>query len=124
MADFEKDPGSMNPNRSGTSKTWDSEDTWWRDNFSQRSYSQTGLGYEYYQPAYRYGHESGSHHLGRSWDDVEPDLRAGWDRYESRGTSKSTWEDIKDAVRDAWHRVTGTEDRTFDRSTSDTRGVR
>jgi hypothetical protein len=39
---------------------------------------------------------------------VEADLRTGWDKYEHRGTS--TWERIKDAVRDAWHRVTGQND--------------
>jgi hypothetical protein len=46
--------------------------------------------------------------MGRSWNDVESDLRTGWDRYEGRGNS--TWENVKDAVRDAWHRVTGQKD--------------
>jgi hypothetical protein len=46
--------------------------------------------------------------MGRSWNDVEADLRTGWDKYEGRGTAaESTWEKVKDAVRDAWHRVTG-----------------
>jgi hypothetical protein len=38
---------------------------------------------------------------------VESDLRTGWDKYEHRLSGGSTWENIKDAVRDAWHRVTG-----------------
>jgi hypothetical protein len=29
---------------------------------------------------------------------------SGWDRFENR--SQSTWEHLKDAVRDAWNRVT------------------
>jgi hypothetical protein len=43
--------------------------------------------------------------VGRSWDDAEPDLRQGWDRYEHRGEHQSAWEDIKDAVKDAWDRT-------------------
>lgn len=38
---------------------------------------------------------------------MENDLRTGWDEYEGRGSPQSTWESVKDAVRDAWHRVTG-----------------
>jgi hypothetical protein len=87
--------------------TWDQEDAWWRENYGGRSYA-TGRNYEEFRPAYRYGYESGRHHMGRSWNDVEADLRTGWDKYEGRGTSsESTWERVKDAVRDAWHRVTG-----------------
>jgi hypothetical protein len=95
-------------------RTWDQEDLWWRDNFSTRPYA-TGRTYEEFRPAYRYGFESGSHHLGRSWNDVENDLRTGWDKYEGRGSTRSTWESIKDAVRDAWHRVTGQKDLEVER---------
>jgi hypothetical protein len=45
--------------------------------------------------------------MGRRWDDAEPDLRAGWEGYEHRGEAPSAWEEIKQAVRDAWERVTG-----------------
>ena len=48
--------------------------------------------------------------MGRSWNEVESDLRTGWDRSEGRGGVESTWEKVKDAVRDAWHRVTGQTD--------------
>ena len=54
-----------------------------------------------------------SHLSKRTWGDVEPDLRTGWDKYQFRGNS--TWENIKDAVRDAWHRVTGQKDLDADR---------
>ena len=43
-------------------------------------------------------------------DDAEPDRRAGLERYEHRGGASSMWEDIKEAVRDAWDRVVGTPD--------------
>ena len=63
--------------------------------------------YDRFRPGYRYGFESATHDLGRTWEEAEPDLRAGWDRYEHRGEAPSAWEEIKDAVRDAWDRVVG-----------------
>ncbi len=89
-----------------TDLNWDTEDTYWRDNFRGRPYV-LGDDYDRYRPAYRYGFESARHHMGRNWEDAEPDIKQGWDRYEHRGGLQSTWEDIKDAVRDAWDRVTG-----------------
>ena len=65
--------------------TWDQEDAWWRENYGGRPYA-TGRNYEEFRPAYKYGYESGRHHMGRTWNDVETDLRTGWDRYEDRGT--------------------------------------
>ena len=89
-----------------TDLRWDTEDSYWRDNFQSRPYV-LGDDYDRYRPAYRYGFESARHHMGRNWDDAEVDLKSGWDRYEHRGGLQATWEDIKDAVRDAWDRVTG-----------------
>ena len=87
-------------------RTCEQEDRWWIENFTSRPYA-SGYTYDEFRPAYRYGFESGRHNMGRSWTDVESDLRTGWDKYEHRGTAGSTWEHIKDAVRDAWPRVTG-----------------
>ncbi|HET8648620.1 MAG TPA: hypothetical protein VFL95_01150 [Gemmatimonadales bacterium] len=88
--------------------TWDLEEKYWADNFTGRPYAIGGNAfYERFRPAYRYGWESAQHNLGRPWEDAEPDLRAGWDRYEHRGEHASAWDDIKDAVKDAWDRVTG-----------------
>lgn len=86
---------------------WETEDNYWTENFSSRPY---GLGpdfYERFRPAYRYGFESAQHHVGRQWEDAEVDLRQGWEGYQHRGQSTSTWEEIKDAVKDAWDRVVG-----------------
>ena len=52
-------------------RTWDQEDKWWEQNFSARPYA-TGRKYDEFRPAYRYGFESGTHHMGRSWDEVDP----------------------------------------------------
>jgi hypothetical protein len=84
---------------------WDDEDSYWRENYRNRPYaSSAGRGYEHYQPGYRYGYEAANRFQNRSWTDVETDLSRDWDAYEHRGTS--TWEQVKDAVRDAWDRMT------------------
>jgi hypothetical protein len=90
-------------------RTWDAEDLWWRDNFSTRPYA-TGRTYEEFRPAYQYGFESGQHHMGRRWDEVESDLRSGWEKFESKQGAGGTWESVKHAVRDAWDRITGQHD--------------
>jgi hypothetical protein len=82
--------------------SWETEDNYWHENFSSRPYALGADYYDRFRPAYRYGFESGVHGLGRTWEDAEPDLRAGWDRYEHRGAEPSTWDEIKAAVRDAW----------------------
>jgi len=95
-------------------RTWDLEDRWWEQNFASRPYA-SGHSYEDFRPAYQYGFESGRHHMGRSWNDVEPDLRTGWDKFEGRRAGGAAWENIKDAVKDAWHRITGQQDMDVDR---------
>jgi uncharacterized protein YcfJ len=81
------------------------EDTYWRDNYQTRPYAKADVGYDSYQPAYKYGWESRSQHAGRKFDEVEGDLATGWDKV--RGTSKLAWSDAKQATRDAWDRVDG-----------------
>jgi hypothetical protein len=86
---------------------WETEDNYWEENFSSRPYALGPDYYDRFRPAYRYGFDSARHDLGRSWDEAEPDLRTGWERYQTESGSPSAWEEIKDAVRDAWDRVTG-----------------
>ena len=88
---------------------WSTDDAFWQANYSSRAYAAADRPYEHYQPAYRYGHEAATTAATeREWNDVESDLRGGWDSYEYRGASnKSTWEEIKDATKDAWDRVRG-----------------
>lgn len=87
---------------------WNREEQWWRDNYQSRPYATADRDFEHYRGGYRYGVESAARHAGKRWEDVEHDVRAGWDRFEQRGSS--TWDDVKDAVRDAWDRVTGKSD--------------
>ncbi len=95
-------------------RTRTQEDKWWEQNFSSRPYASSHQ-YEDLRPAYRYGFESGQHHLGRTWNDVESDLRTGWDKFEHRSAGGAAWENVKDAVRDAWHRITGQHDLDADK---------
>jgi hypothetical protein len=85
---------------------WETEDNYWFENFSSRPYAGPDF-YDRFRPAFRYGFESAHHHMGRSWEEAEEDLRRGWETYEHRDTNPSSWEEIKEAARDAWERVTG-----------------
>jgi hypothetical protein len=97
--------GAGNTGSTTGTADWIMEDSYWRSNFASRPYARGDRGYEFYQPGYRYGFESANRYRGRQWNEVESDLRTGWDKYEHRG--QSTWDNVKDAVRDAWDRVTG-----------------
>ncbi len=79
------------------------EDAYWRENYKTRSYVTKGADYTTYQPAYRYGWESHSRYAGKSFNDVESDLRSGWEK--ARGQSSMAWDKAREAVRDAFDRT-------------------
>jgi hypothetical protein len=89
----------------GKPHNWTDEDTYWRSNYQTRPYASRSTDYDQWRGGYRYGFESANRYTGKSWNDVEPELSRNWNTYEHRGTS--TWEQIKDAVRDAWDRAMG-----------------
>jgi hypothetical protein len=66
--------------------------------------SNTGYPYDYYLPAYRYGHglASSARYKNNTWDVVEPDVRRDWER-----EHPGTWDRFRDAVRHAWEDATG-----------------
>jgi hypothetical protein len=114
MADFNKrtvaDMAAGNPGiDAGTSGSmqvvdWGPQDEYWRDNYGARPYAKVDLGYQYYQPSYKYGHESAFFYGGRAWDgEVESDLARGWEQ--ARGESNCTWDEARGAVRDAYERT-------------------
>jgi stress response protein YsnF len=74
-----------------------------REDFDSR-YATGGARWEDYEPAYRYGHtlRGDSRYAGRSWDEIEPDVRRDWEG----AHPGSAWERFKDSVRHAWERVT------------------
>lgn len=75
-----------------------------RSSFKTRYGKRSGVTYETYEPAYRYGYDLASDpkYTGKDWATVEPSARTHW---ESGG--QGTWEDFKDAVRHAWDTIRG-----------------
>lgn len=112
MADFTRgsaadiaagNPG-INMGTSGSMREvdWGTEDAYWRQEYARGPYAKADRDYEHYAPAYRYGTESRTRYAGRSWEDAEPELERGWHAW--RGSTQTAWGEIRDAVRDAFHR--------------------
>ncbi len=80
-------------------------DIYWREALAREPYYTTDYTYDDYAPAYRTGYEAASRYHGqnRRFDDLEPELRADYERV--KGKSRLTWEHAKDAVLAAWNRV-------------------
>ena len=85
----------------------DAELDYWRENYANEPYYQPGHTFEYYEVAYVVGARGRAQHRGRTFDEAEPELRAEYER--NRGNSPLTWDQSRDAVRAAWHRL----DRMF-----------
>ncbi len=79
------------------------EEAYWQDNYRTRPYYESGVAYDEYGPAYRYGWESRQRYQDRRFEDVESDLERDWNR--AKGQSHLSWDKAKHATRDAWHRV-------------------
>lgn len=100
----EVDVEPISSNRATNQANIDYDDTDFRNDFQTR-YGASGDSYDTYAPAYRYGYEMGNdpRYQGRSYDEVESQLRSDYgNRYPN-----STWEKIKDSVRYGWEKVTG-----------------
>ena len=71
----------------------------------QTTYQKMGRPYEEYRPAFFYGYDLAGNpqYRNMTWEQVEMDARRSWER-EHHDT---LWDDIKDAVREGWMRVTG-----------------
>ena len=74
-----------------------------RSYYTQRL-AKSGLGYEKYAPAFRFGHSLATNEPFRSqhWETIEPDVRRLWEE-----KNPGTWEQVKDAIRFSWERVRG-----------------
>ena len=71
----------------------------------QTNYSKAGASYDTYAPAYRYGYTMASdpRYKGKSFSDVENDLRSDY----GRQYPNSTWDKMKNSIRYGWDKVTG-----------------
>jgi uncharacterized protein (TIGR02271 family) len=86
----------------GTGAAFDDSD--FRRDF-QTNYANSGASYDTYAPAYRYGYTMASdpRYKGKSFSDVENDLRADY----GRQYPNSTWDKMKNSIRYGWDKVTG-----------------
>lgn len=88
--------------------TTDDDDSYYRNHYNATYSSTTGASdYDSYKPAYSYGSEMRQSQMyrNRPWDEVEPDLRSGWEA-RNTGSTGSTWENMKAAVRHGWDKMT------------------
>jgi hypothetical protein len=79
------------------------ETTYWRENYLNRPYVETGVQYRDYEPAYRYGWEAISAYPGQDFESVESELERDWPN--RKGQSSLSWTRARMATRDAWNRV-------------------
>ena len=90
------------------------EDTY-RQDFARRTTSGTSssmsgssstTGYDTARPAYQLGHVAGMNpeYANRSFDDVEGDLRRGYESYSQNDANAKSWNDVRDYARDAYGR--------------------
>jgi len=102
-----------------------SYETDFRSNYN-RSYGNSGMTYDQYAPAYKYGYDlqNDPRYRGKDWNSVQSDVQRDW---ESR--QPGTWEKFSNAIRYSWDKATGstsdgiqTGGRNYDGS-PDTRGV-
>ncbi len=73
-----------------------------RDHY-KATYGTSRMPYDWYESAYRYGHEMAraETYRGREWDMAKSELRAKWEGQGAEGT----WEDVEEAIRHAWDTV-------------------
>ena len=85
------------------------EAEYWRGAYASRPYYDSRYDYGTdYAPAYAYGNTIRGQYADRPWNDsLEADVREGWEA--TKAKSRLTWEEAKDAVRDAF----GRSDRTY-----------
>lgn len=79
-----------------------SEHEFWRKEFTSRPYFTAGTPYEQYGPAYQYGWEKFTSLKGKTFQDVEAQLARDWEK--RRGQSQLSWNNAREAARDAWQR--------------------
>ncbi|HEY3835855.1 MAG TPA: hypothetical protein VGL72_04765 [Bryobacteraceae bacterium] len=102
MSGFGTTPGTGTLAGESTTRSSEQEFTpEYRDSFEQKS--GTGAGFEAMRPAYDYGSRiaADARYRGRTWDEIENDLRAAYER----DYPDSPWETSRDAVHQGWEKV-------------------
>ena len=103
QTDFERERSRFGEDV-GMRADYDDYDPLFRTHY-QTTYGTTGRAYEDFRPAYYYGHDLAGNpqYRDKTWEQVEMDARSSWEREHN----DTLWDDIKDAVREGWMRVTG-----------------
>ena len=81
--------------------------------YTERPYYNKNYAWNDYSPAYQYGYSSYNKYQGRTFDQVEDQLRTDWEI--TKGNSRMAWNDAREAVRDGWHVVERAVPGDFDR---------
>lgn len=83
----------------GQSQTFDTYEPDFRNHY-QTTYADSGYDFNQVQPAYRYGYDLAGtgRYQGKSWNEVEPQARADWQRQHP----ETDWNNVRDAVRYSW----------------------
>lgn len=82
------------------------EDTYWEQTHRNRPYVEKDISWEQYRPAYRYGVASATKlpaEHSETFEEMESRLRRGWGH--AHGKSNLTWNQAREAVRDAYDRA-------------------
>ena len=83
---------------------YEDTDQHFSENYSKADYYQKDYGFDDYRPAYRYGTQARASRPDATWSpETESELERDWDRV--KGDSRLGWQEAKQAVKDAWHRV-------------------
>ena len=79
------------------------DDAHWLENHARQPWAVADRSYDFYRPAYKYGHQASVSSARRPWDDnVEAELERGW--RDASGGSDAEWSQVRDAVRAAYER--------------------
>ena len=88
---------------SGSAFDWPTEERFWQGQFPDLSYINADRTYDFYVPAFRFGAESAALANGRTWDEMEPELRRSWASYPHKPAECGTFEEMRPAIHHAWH---------------------
>jgi len=79
------------------------DDAWLKENFQSRPYVKKGETFDTYTPAYRYGGQAEAQHQGRSFNEIENNVRTDYEK--TPAAQSMDWNRAKPAVQDAYDRT-------------------
>ena len=81
------------------------EDAYWKEHYAEEPYYQPGKTYKDYAEAYRIGYESRERFRPRTFEEVEADLEAEYNK--RRLQNAMSWQEGRAPAKAAWDRVEG-----------------